>query len=315
MYTLCCFMLWWSFALGWEALEALGSFLDQLVFWSPSLLCSLFSSLGVWQNIMPSMDVVASGEALTGARSGPVWLPDIFTRNEITGKCNCGRTWSDHVFCITCRRSCLFRHDFVGEGSVHFQHSFLEISEAGQHRPVIKAQCMERLQVDVSGIQSSYSDEEYSASFFQPNIFLYREADPATEIVSSKKAAAEGISRSSENRQQVAGDQLGTLAAALVAAAGRHRSSGLMTSSMRNHQPFLYCRKCNKVVYSDGGRVMFCSLQCKMETARNDPTVTLMCRPPFPSRASETNQLNDPMRIIRINALWLAVQEAIGHLR
>ncbi|CAM6015554.1 unnamed protein product [Sphagnum balticum] len=266
---------------------------------------------------MPSMDVVASGVALTGARSGPVWLPDIFTRNEITGKCNCGRTWSDHVFCITCRRSCLFRRDFVGEGSVHFQHSFLEISEAGQHRPVIKAQSMERLQVDVSGIQSSYSDGEYSASFFQPNIFLYREADPATEIVSSKKAAAaaEGISISSENRQQVAGDQLGTLAAALVAAAGRHRSSGLVRSSMRNHQPFLYCRKCNKVVYSDGGRVMFCSLQCKMETARDDPTVTLMGRPPFPSTASETNQLNDPMRIIRINALWLAVQEAIGHLQ
>lgn len=223
------------------------------------------------------------------------------------------------MFCITCRRSCLFRHDFVGERSGHFQHSFLEISEAGQHRPVIKAQCMERLQVDVSGIQSSYSDGEYSASFFQPNIFLYREADPETEIVSSKKAAAaaaaEGISRSSENRQQVAGDQFGTLAAALVAAAGRHRSSGLTRSSMRNHQPFLYCRKCNKVVYSDGGRVMFCSLQCKMETARDDPTVTLMGRPPFPSTASETNQHNDPMSIIRINALWLAVQEAIGHLR
>jgi hypothetical protein len=173
---------------------------------------------------------------------------------------------------------------------------------------------MERLQVDVSGIQSSYSDEEYTASFFQPNIFLYREADPATEIVSSKKAAA-AISRSPENRQQVAGDQLGTLAAALVAAAGRHRSPGLMRSSMRNHQPFLYCRKCNKVVYSDGGRIMFCSLQCKMETARDDPTVTLMGRPPFPSTASETNHLNDPMRILHINALWLALQEAIGHLR
>ncbi|CAK9211927.1 unnamed protein product [Sphagnum jensenii] len=267
---------------------------------------------------MPSMDVVASGEALTGARSGPVWLPDIFTKNEVTGKCNCGRTWSDHVFCITCRRSCLFRRDFVGEGSAHFRHTLLEISEDGQHRPVIKVQCMEYLQVDVSGIQYSYSDGEHTASFFQPNIFLYREADPATEIVSSKKAetaAAAAISRSSENRQQVVGDQLGTLAAALVTAAGRHRSSGLMRSSMRNHQPFLYCRKCDKVVYSDGGRVMFCSLQCKMETARDDPTVTLMGRPPFPYTASETNQLNDSMRILHINALWSAVQEAIGNLR
>ncbi|CAK9879756.1 unnamed protein product [Sphagnum jensenii] len=184
-------------------------------------------------------------------RRGPEWLSDLFTANPASGKCDCGRSWGSHVFCINCRQSCVSKSDFQ-ENRPHFEHKLLRMRQF-DHKPVLQSNDLQTL-VDVSGIQSYYK----FGCKESPIMFLYSQEPPAA-AAGGKKTSFKRIQKKNRRGHYTP----------------RRAVSRATSSSERSLGPFVECAKCSKILNTDRCRVSFCSVECKMKAVEDDPTVTL----------------------------------------
>ncbi len=184
-------------------------------------------------------------------RSGPEWLPDLFTGNA-SGKCDCGRSWSSHAFCIDCRKPCVLRGDFE-ENRAHFTHELLRMRQF-DHKPVLEANALQAL-ADVSGVQSYYKFGCEDSLI----MFLYSQ-EPAAAAAGKKQNASKKIGKKNNKR-----------GGRTPRRGGQPRGN----SPERSLGPFIPCLKCPKILNTDRCTVSFCSVECKMKAVKDDPTVTL----------------------------------------
>ncbi len=184
-------------------------------------------------------------------RSGPEWLPDLFTGNA-SGKCDCGRSWSSHAFCIDCRKPCVLRGDFE-ESRAHFTHELLRMRQF-DHKPVLEANALQAL-ADVSGVQSYYKFGCEDSLI----MFLYSQ-EPAAAAAGKKQNASKKIGKKNNKR-----------GGRTPRRGGQPRGN----SPERSLGPFIPCLKCPKILNTDRCTVSFCSVECKMKAVKDDPTVTL----------------------------------------
>ncbi len=183
-------------------------------------------------------------------RRGPEWLSDLFTANPASGKCDCGRSWSSHVFCIDCRQSCVSKSDFQ-ENRPHFGHKLLRMRQF-DHKPVVESNDLQTL-ADVSGIQSYY---KFGCNE-SPIMFLYSQEPPAA--AAGKKNSFKRIQKKNKRGHYTP----------------RRAASRSTSSPERSLGPFVECAKCSKILNTDRCTVSFCSVECKMKAVEDDPTVTL----------------------------------------
>ncbi|CAM6010628.1 unnamed protein product [Sphagnum balticum] len=200
---------------------------------------------------MSSSATMILPDSLEGRR-GPEWLSDLFTANPASGECDCGRSWSSHVFCINCRQSCVSKSDFQ-ENRPHFGHKLLRMRQF-YHKPVVESNDLQTL-ADVSGIQSYYKFGCENSLI----MFLYSQ-EPAAAAAGKKQNASKKIGKKNKKR-----------GGRTPRRGGQPRGS----SPERSLGPFIPCLKCPKILNTDRCTVSFCSVECKMKAVEDDPTVTL----------------------------------------
>ncbi len=185
-------------------------------------------------------------------RRGPEWLSDLFTANPASGKCDCGRSWSSHVFCIDCRQSCVSKSDFQ-ENRPHFGHKLLRMRQF-DHKPVLEANALKAL-ADVSGVQSYYKFGCEGSLI----MFLYSQESAAAAAAGKKQNTSKKIGKKNKRGHYTP----------------RRAASRSTSNPERSLGPFVECAKCSKILNTDRCTVSFCSVECKMKAVEDDPTVTL----------------------------------------